>query len=192
MTRMTGPYCAVMVNLVIDTHTHIHTSPGGYVGISHQSTIVDVVEVAPRVACSHPGGRKGSACSPLPFQWGTNLRVTSLALVGLIGLWLVAWTEPRLLGITTDQQARWGDRAELGTGLRLTERFRSANAQLYRLAPSIGYSGMNPVAFFCLALTFDLCQPIPALGTVALRISVATAVGAHCRHGPHGLLGLFA
>ena len=152
--------------------------------------MTDVAKVAPRAACSHPGGRKGSSCNPLPFQWGTNLRVTSLALVGLVGLGLVAWTEPRLLGTTPDQQARWGDRAELEAGLLLTERFRLANAQLSRLAPSIGDSGMNPAPLFCLALTYDLCQPILALGTVALRISVATSAGGRCRHSP--LLGLCA
>ena len=114
----------------------------------------------------------------------------SLALVGLIGLGLVAWIEPRLLGTATAQQTQWGDRAELGAGLLLTERFRLVTAQLYSLAPTIGDSGMNPAAFFCLALPYDLYQPIPALGTVALRTSVATEVGARCRHGPHGLLGV--
>ena len=180
-----------LINTQTHARAHTHTSPRRNVGISHQRTIAGVAEVAPRVACSYLEGRKGSTCSPLPFQWGTNLRVISLALVGLIGLGLVAWTEPRLLGTTTGQQARWGDRAELVAGLLLTERFRLVTAQFYRLAPSIGDPGMNPAAFLCLAPTYDLCQPIPALGTVALRISVATAVGARCRHGPHGLLGLY-
>ena len=116
----------------------------------------------------------------------------SLALVGHIDLGLVAWTEPRLLGTTTGQQARWGNRAELGPGLLLTERFRLATAQLYRLAPSIGDSCIDPAALLCLALTYDLSQPMLALGTVALKISVATTVGARCRHGLDNLLGLFA
>ncbi|CAM9200120.1 unnamed protein product, partial [Ascophyllum nodosum] len=28
-----------------------------------------------RLGCSHPGGREGLVCSPLPFLWGTNSRL---------------------------------------------------------------------------------------------------------------------
>ena len=70
----------------INTHTHIHTTPRGLGGIPQQGITVVVAVVASRVACSHLGGWEKSACSPLPFLWGTNLRVVCVALVGLYGL----------------------------------------------------------------------------------------------------------
>ena len=104
MTRMTGPDCVVMCNLI---NTYIHTYIHTYI-IPQQRTTAVVAVVASRVACSHPGGREGSVCSPLAFLWGTNLRLGCVALVGLYGLLVglfglgsVASAEPRLLGTAT-------------------------------------------------------------------------------------------
>ncbi|CAM9725183.1 unnamed protein product, partial [Ascophyllum nodosum] len=97
MTRMTGPDCAVMYNLInththTNTHTHSHTrihtrtTPRGLAGIPQQRATAVVAVVASRVACSHLGGREGSACSPLHFLWGSNVRVACVAVGGLYGL----------------------------------------------------------------------------------------------------------
>ena len=140
------------------------------------------------MACSHPGGREGSVCSPLPSLWGTNLRLGCVALVGLYGLLVerfglgsVASTEPRLLGTATVQQAWWSKRAELEARLLVTEllvagRSGLATAHLDSLAPSNEDPGMNPAAFSCFALIYDdLRQPIPAPGIVAVGTAVASS-----------------
>ena len=142
-TRMTGPDCAVMCNLInIHTyfyipgtyiHTYIHTyiQPpplGANPESRQQRTTAVVAVVASRVACSHPGDREGSVCSPLPSLWGTNFRLGCVALVGLYGLLVglfglgsVASTEPRLLGTATVQQAWRSERAELEARLLVME-----------------------------------------------------------------------
>ena len=140
------------------------------------------------MACSHPGGRKGSVCSPLLFLWGTNLRLGCVALVGLYGLLVglfglgsVASTEPRLLGTATVQQAWRRERAEpearlLVTELLVPERCGLATTHLDSLAPSSKDPGMNPAAFSCFALIYDdLRQPIPAPGIVAIETAVANS-----------------
>ena len=140
------------------------------------------------MACSHPGGREGSVCSPLPFFWGTNLRLGCVALVGLYGLLVglfglgsVASTEPRLLGTATVQHAWWGERAELEARLLVkellvAERCGLATNHLDSLAPYIEDPGMNPAAFSCFVLSYDdLRQPIPAPGIVAIGTAVANS-----------------
>ena len=140
------------------------------------------------MARSHPGGRERSVCSPLPFLWGTNLRLGCVALVGLYGLLVgllglgsVASTEPRLLGTATVQQAWPSEKAELEARLLVTEllvaeRCGLAIAHIDSLAPSIEDPGMNPAAFSCFALIYDdLCQPIPAPGIVAIGTAVANS-----------------
>ena len=140
------------------------------------------------MACSHPGGRDGSVCSPLPFLWGTNLRLGCVALVGLYGLLVglfglgsVASTEPRLLGTATVQQAWRSERSEpearlLVTELLVAERCGLATTHLDSLASSSEDPGMNPAAFFCFALIYDgLRQPIPAPGIVAIETAVANS-----------------
>ena len=140
------------------------------------------------MACSHPGGREGSVCSPLPFLWGTNLRLGCVALVGLygllgglFGLGSVASTEPRLLGTATVQQAWRRERAEpearlLVTELLVAERCGLATTHPDSLAPSSEDPGMNPAAFSCFALIYDdLRQPIPAPGIVAIETAVANS-----------------
>ena len=147
-----------------------------------------VAVVASRVACSHPGGREGLVCSPLPFLWGTNSRLGCVALVrlygllvGLFGLGSVASTEPRLLGTATVQQAWRRERAEpearlLVTELLVAERCGLATTHLDSLTPSSEDPGMNPAAFSCFALSYDdLCQPIPAPGIVAIETAVANS-----------------
>ena len=144
------------------------------------------------MACSHPGGREGSVCSPLAFLWGTNLRLGCVALVGLYGLlvglfWLgsVASTEPRLLGTATVQQAWRSERAELEARLLVTEQLvagRSglATAHLDSLAPSSEDPGMNPAAFSWFALIYDdLRQPMPAPSIVAIGTAVANSSSWH-------------
>ena len=140
------------------------------------------------MACSHPGGREGLVCSPLPFLWGTNSRLGCVALVGLYGLLVglfglgsVASTEPRLLGTATVQQAWRRERAEpearlLVTELLVAERCGLATTHLDSLTPSSEDPGMNPAAFSCFALIYDdLCQPIPAPGIVAIETAVANS-----------------
>ena len=149
-----------------------------------------VAVVASRVACSHPGGREGSVCSPLLFLWGTNIRLSCVALVGLCGLLVgllglgsVALTEPRLLGTATVQEAWRSKRAELETRLLVTEllvgeRCGLATTHLDSLAPSSEDPGMNPAAFSCFALIYDnLRQPIQAPGIVAIGTAVANSGG---------------
>ena len=144
------------------------------------------------MACSHPGGREGSVCSPLAFLWGTNLRLGCVALVGLYGLLVglfglgsVASTEPRLLGTATVQQAWRSERAELEARLLVTEQLvagRSglATAHLDRLAPSSEDPGMNPAAFSWFALIYDdLRQPMPAPSSVAIGTAVANRSSWH-------------
>ena len=144
------------------------------------------------MACSHPGGREGSICSPLAFLWGTNLRLGCVALVGLYGLLVglfglgsVASTEPRLLGTTTVQQAWRSERAELEARLLVTEQLvagRSglATAHLDSLAPSSEDPGMNPAAFSWFALIYDdLRQPMPAPSIVAIGTAVANSSSWH-------------
>ena len=144
------------------------------------------------MACSHPGGREGSVCSPLAFLWGTNLRLGCVALVGLYGLLVgllglgsVASTEPRLLGTATVQQAWRSERAELEARLLVTEQLvagRSglATAHLDSLAPSSEDSGMNPAAFSWFALIYDdLRQPMPAPSIVAIGTAVANISSWH-------------
>ena len=144
------------------------------------------------MACSHPGGREGSVCSPLAFLWGTNLRLGCVALVGLYGLLVglfglgsVASTEPRLLGTATVQQAWRSERAELEARLLVTEQLvagRSglATAHLDRLAPSSEDPGMNPAAFSWFALiNDDLRQPMPAPSIVAIGTAVANSSSWH-------------
>ena len=144
------------------------------------------------MACSHPGGREGSVCSPLAFLWGTNLRLGCVALVGLYGLLVglfglgsVASTEPRLLGTATVQQAWRSERAELEARLLVTEQLvagRSglATAHLDSLAPSSEDPGMNPVAFSWFALIYDdLRQPMPAPSIVAIGTAVANSSSWH-------------
>ena len=144
------------------------------------------------MACSHPGGREGSVCSPLAFLWGTNLRLGCVALVGLYGLLVglfglgsVASTEPRLLGTATVQQAWRSERAELEASLLVTEQLvagRSglATAHLDSLAPSSEDSGMNPAAFSWFALIYDdLRQPMPAPSIVAIGTAVANSSSWH-------------
>ena len=144
------------------------------------------------MACSHPGGREGSVCSPLAFLWGTNLRLGCVALVGLYGLLVglfglgsVASTEPRLLGTATVQQAWRSERAELEARLLVTEQLvagRSglATAHLDSLAPSSEDPGMNPAAFSWFALIYDdLRQPMPAPSIVAIRTAVANSSSWH-------------
>ena len=140
------------------------------------------------MACSHPGGREGLVCNPLPFLWGTNSRLGCVALVGLYGLLVglfglgsVASTEPRLLGTATVQQAWRRERAEpearlLVTELLVAERCGLATTHLDSLTPSSEDPGMNPAAFSCFALIYDdLCQPIPAPGIVAIETAVANS-----------------
>ena len=62
---------------------------------------------------------------------------------------------------TTYQQAWWSERVGVEVGLLVSEMRDLATAQLYSLAPSIGDLGKNSTTFSCLALTYDLCQPIP-------------------------------
>ena len=144
------------------------------------------------MACSHPGGREGSVCSPLAFLWGTNLRLGCVALVGLYGLLVglfglgsVASTEPRLLGTATVQQAWQSERAELEARLLVTEQLvagRSglATAHLDSLAPSSEDPGMNPAAFSWFALIYDdLRQPMPAPSIVAIGTAVANSSSWH-------------
>ena len=144
------------------------------------------------MACSHPGGREGSVCSPLAFLWGTNLRLGFVALVGLYGLLVgllglgsVASTEPRLLGTATVQQAWRSERAELEARLLVTEQLvagRSglATAHLDSLAPSSEDPGMNPAAFSWFALIYDdLRQPMPAPSIVAIGTAVANSSSWH-------------
>ena len=144
------------------------------------------------MACSHPGGRKGSVCSPLAFLWGTNLRLGCVALVGLYGLLVglfglgsVASTEPRLLGTATVQQAWRSERAELEARLLVTEqlvagRSSLATAHLDSLAPSSEDPGMNPAAFSWFALIYDdLRQPMPAPSIVAIGTAVANSSSWH-------------
>ena len=144
------------------------------------------------MACSHPGGREGSVCSPLAFLWGTNSRLGCVALVGLygllvglFGLGLVASTEPRLLGTATVQQAWRSERAELEARLLVTEQLvagRSglATAHLDSLAPSSEDPGMNPAAFSWFALIYDdLRQPMPAPSIVAIGTAVANSSSWH-------------
>ena len=140
------------------------------------------------MACSHPGSREGSACSPLPFLWGTNLRVGCMdlvglygLLVGLLGLGSVAWTEPRLLRTVTGQQSWRSERAELEvellrTELLVAEKYGLARTHLDSLAPSIENSGMDPAAFFCFTLICDdLCQPILTSGFVVIGTAVSNS-----------------
>ena len=156
-----------------------------HTGIPQQRTTAVVAVVASRVACSHPGGREGSVCSPLAFLWGTNLRLGCVALVGLYGLLVglfglgsVASTEPRRLGTAMVQQAWRSERAELEARLLVTEQLvagRSglATAHLNRLAPSSEDPGMNPAAFSWFALIYDdLRQPMPAPSSVAIGTAV--------------------
>ena len=144
------------------------------------------------MACSHPGGREGSVCSPLAFLWGTNLRLGCVALVGLYGLLVglfglgsVASTEPRLLGTATVQQAWRSERAELEARLLVTEqlvagRSGMATAHLDSLAPSSEDPGMNPAAFSWFALIYDdLRQPMPAPSIVAIGTAVANSSSWH-------------
>ena len=144
------------------------------------------------MACSHPGGREGSVCSPLAFLWGTNLRLGCVALVGLYGLLVglfglgsVASTEPRLLGTATVQQAWRSERAELEARLLVTEQLvagRSglATTHLDSLAPSSEDPGMNPAAFSWFALIYDdLRQPMPAPSIVAIGTAVANSSSWH-------------
>ena len=144
------------------------------------------------MACSHPGGREGSVCSPLAFLWGTNLRLGSVALVGLYGLLVglfglgsVASTEPRRLGTATVQQAWRSERAELEARLLVTEQLVAgssglATAHLDRLAPSSEDPGMNPAAFSWFALIYDdLRQPMPAPSSVAIGTAVANRSSWH-------------
>ena len=144
------------------------------------------------MACSHPGGREGSVCSPLAFLWGTNLRLGCVALVGLYGLLVgllglgsVASTEPRLLETATVQQAWRSERAELEARLLVTEQLvagRSglATAHLDSLAPSSEDPGMNPAAFSWFALIYDdLRQPMPAPSIVAIGTAVANSSSWH-------------
>ena len=144
------------------------------------------------MACSHPGGREGSVCSPLAFLWGTNLRLGCVALVGLYGLLVglfglgsVASTEPRRLGTATVQQAWRSERAELEARLLVTEQLvagRSglATAHLDSLAPSSEDPGMNPAAFSWFALIYDdLRQPMPAPSIVAIGTAVANRSSWH-------------
>ena len=144
------------------------------------------------MACSHPGGREGSVCSPLAFLWGTNLRLGCVALVGLYGLLVglfglgsVVSTEPRLLGTATVQQAWRSERAELEARLLVTEQLvagRSglATAHLDSLAPSSEDPGMNPAAFSWFALIYDdLRQPMPAPSIVAIGTAVANSSSWH-------------
>ena len=141
------------------------------------------------MAFSHPGGREGSVCSPLPSLWGTNLRLGCVALmglygllVGLFGLGSVASTEPRLLGTAMVQQAWRSERAEelnarlLVTELLVAGRSGLATAHLDSLAPSSEDPGINSAAFSCFALIYDdLRQPIPAPGVVAIGTAVASS-----------------
>ena len=144
------------------------------------------------MACSHPGGREGSVCSPLAFLWGTNLRLGCVALVGLYGLLVglfglgsVASTEPRLLGTATVQQAWRSERAELEARLLVTEQLLAgrsglATAHLDSLAPSSEDPGMNPAAFSWFALIYDdLRQPMPAPSIVAIGTAVANSSSWH-------------
>ena len=144
------------------------------------------------MACSHPGGREGSVCSPLAFLWGTNLRLGCVALVGLYGLLVglfglgsVASTEPRLLGTATVQQAWRSERAELEARLLVTEQLVAgksglATAHLDSLAPSSEDPGMNPAAFSWFALIYDdLRQPMPAPSIVAIGTAVANSSSWH-------------
>ena len=148
------------------------------------------------MACSHPGGREGSVCSPLAFLWGTNLRLGCVALVslygllvGLFGLGSVASTKPRLLGTATVQQAWRSERAELEARLLVTEQLvagRSglATAHLDSLAPSSEDPGMNPAAFSWFALIYDdLRQPMPAPSIVAIGTAVANSSSWHAVPG---------
>ena len=57
----------------------------------------------------------------------------------------------------------------------MTKKCGLATAQLYSLVSSISDSGMNPAAFSCLVLTYDMCQPIPAPGNVVLETAVANS-----------------
>ena len=93
----------------------------------------------------------------------------------------VAWTEPRLLGISTGQQAWWSESAELEAGLiaaelLVAERCGLALTHLDSLAPSIEGSGTNSAAFSCFApINDDLRQPIPAPGIVAIGTAAANS-----------------
>ena len=168
------------------THTHTHNTYTYLpLGVSRNPAAEDN-----RCSCSssHPGGQEGSVCSPLPFLWGTNLRLGCVALVGLFGLLVgrlglssVASTESRLLGTATVQQAWRSERAEpearlLVTELLVAERCGLATTHLDSLAPSSEDPGMNPAAFSCFALIYDdLRQPIPAPVVVAIETAIANS-----------------
>ena len=104
-----------------------------------------------------------------------------LLLVGLLGLGSVAWTESRLFGTATGQQAWRSERAELVAGLLVAEllvaeRCGLATTHLNSLLPSIEDSGTNPAAFSCLVLIYDdLRQPTPAPGIVAMGTVVGNS-----------------
>ena len=201
---------ASTLNMAVDsgipfarTLTHTHTHHHHPKGVSRNPAAE-----YNRCSCSsnlpsglQPSGRPGGIglCSPLPFLWGTNLRVACVALVGLYGLLVgrfglgsVAWTEPRLLGTATGQQAWQNARTELKTGLLVTERCGLATTHLDSLATthldslattyldslalSIEDPGTNPAAFFCFVLVYDdLRQTIPAPGTVAIATAAANS-----------------
>ena len=101
--------------------------------------------------------------------------------VGRFGLGSAAWTEPRLLGTATGQQAWRSERAELEAerlvaGLLAAERCGLATTHLDSLAPSIEDPGTNPAAFSCFVLIYEnLRQPIPAPGIVAIGTAVANS-----------------
>ena len=164
-------------------YTHTHTQ-----SIIDPSSTAVVAVVASWVACSHPGGWEGSVGSPLPFLWGTNLRLGCVALMGLYGLLVgvfglgsVASTEPRLHGTATVQQAWRSERSELEARLLVTEllvaeRCGLATTHLDSLAPSSEDPGTNPAAFSCFALIYDdLRQPILAPGIADIRTAVANS-----------------
>ena len=104
-----------------------------------------------------------------------------MGLVGRLGLGSMAWTEFRLLGTATGQQAWRSNRAELEARLLVTEllvaeRCGLATTHLDSLAPSIEDPGTNPAAFSCFVPIYnDLRQPIPAPGIVAIETAVANS-----------------
>ena len=121
------------------------------------------------MACSHPGGREGPACSRLAFLWGTNLRF-GWTLLGLYGLLTqlfeqgsVSSNEPRPLGTATNQQAWRSERAELEAGLLVTEllvaeRWGLATTHLDSSTPIIEDLGMTPAEFSRFVPIYDCVE----------------------------------
>ena len=174
MTRMTGPYCTVMCNLV-NTHKHTHPPRGGKPQ-SHsrgQPTAV-VAVVASRVATGHPEVGRDRPVAPFPFHGARTY-------VSPVWPWwdFLGWGRRHDRAppardnsgpeITVEREGR----ARGGTPSDAKVWFGDSTA--LQLSPLHGELGYKSRAFSCLALTYDLCQAIPAPGIVALGKAVANS-----------------